>query len=58
MFYGLWDWRCIPLLLATTLVDWIAGQALARTEAEGASRRRKLILAAAVAVNLGLRSLR
>lgn len=54
VFYGLWDWRCIPLLLATTLVDWIAGQALARTEAEGASRRRKLILAAAVAVNLGL----
>ncbi len=54
VFYGLWDWRYIPLLLATTLVDWVAGHELARTEeeGEGASRRRKLILAAAVAVNL------
>ena len=52
VFYGLWDWRFIPLLLATTLVDWVAGRSLAASEAEGASRRRKLILAAAVAVNL------
>ena len=26
VFYGLWDWRYIPLLLATTLVDWVAGR--------------------------------
>jgi D-alanyl-lipoteichoic acid acyltransferase DltB (MBOAT superfamily) len=52
VFYGLWDWRYIPLLLATTLVDWVAGHYLARSETEGASRRRKLILAAAVAINL------
>ena len=54
VFYGLWDWWYVPLLLATTLVDWVAGHELARTEAEGegAGRRRKLILAAAVAVNL------
>ncbi|NLE23598.1 MAG: MBOAT family protein [Actinobacteria bacterium] len=52
VFYGLWDWRFIPLLLATTLTDWVAGRYLAKSEAEGASRRRKLILAAAVTVNL------
>ncbi len=52
LFYGLWDWRYVPLLLATTLVDWVAGHYLAKREAEGTSRRRKLILAAAVAVNL------
>ncbi len=52
VFYGLWDWRFIPLLLATTLVDWVAGRYLAKSEAEGGSRRRKLILAAAVAINL------
>jgi alginate O-acetyltransferase complex protein AlgI len=52
VFYGLWDWRYIPLLLATTLVDWVAGHSLAKSEAEGASRRRKLILAAAVTINL------
>jgi len=54
VFYGLWDWRFIPLLLGTTLVDWVAGHYLARTEDEGASRRRKLLLAAAVAVNLAV----
>ena len=54
VFYGLWDWRYIPLLLATTLVDWVAGHYLATSEAEGASRRRKLILAAAVTINLAL----
>ncbi len=52
LFYGLWDWRYMPLLLATTLVDWVAGHYLAKSEPEGASRRRKLILAAAVAINL------
>jgi alginate O-acetyltransferase complex protein AlgI len=51
VFYGLWDWRYVPLLLGTTLVDWVAGRAIARSE-EG--RRRKALLAAAVAVNLGL----
>ena len=51
VFYGLWDWRYIPLLLATTLVDWVAGEALARM---GAPRRRKLVLAVAIAVNLAL----
>jgi alginate O-acetyltransferase complex protein AlgI len=54
VFYGLWDWRYIPLLLGTSLADWVAGHYLAASEAEGASRRRKLILAAAVAVNLAL----
>jgi D-alanyl-lipoteichoic acid acyltransferase DltB (MBOAT superfamily) len=52
VFYGLWDWRFIPLLLATTLTDWVAGRYLATSEADGASRRRKLILAAAVIINL------
>jgi alginate O-acetyltransferase complex protein AlgI len=54
VFYALWDWRYVPLLLGTTLVDWVAGHYLAESEAEGASRRRKLILAAAVTVNLAL----
>ncbi len=54
LFYGLWDWRYVPLLLGTTLVDWAAGQLMARREgAEGAAaRRRKLILVVAIAINL------
>ena len=51
VFYGLWDWRYVALLLATTLVDWAAGHFIARMEP---GRRRKLLLAAAIAVNLGL----
>jgi len=51
VFYGLWDWRYIPLLLGTTLVDWAAGWAIVRSEDQ---RRRKLLLAAAIAVNIGL----
>jgi alginate O-acetyltransferase complex protein AlgI len=51
VFYGLWDWRYIPLLLGTTLVDWVAGHAIARSATGG---RRKVLLALAVVVNLGL----
>lgn len=35
IFYGLWDWRDVPLLPGTTLADWVAGHCLARTEGEG-----------------------
>ena len=51
VFYGLWDWRYVPLLLAATLVDWVAGHYIVRAETQ---RRRKTILAAAIALNIGL----
>jgi alginate O-acetyltransferase complex protein AlgI len=51
VFYGLWDWRYIPLLLGTTLVDWAAGWAIVRSKSQ---RRRKLLLTVAVAINIGL----
>lgn len=51
LFYGLWDWRFVPLLLGTTLVDYVAGRAIAATDGD---RRRSLLLATAVAVNLAL----
>jgi alginate O-acetyltransferase complex protein AlgI len=54
VFYGLWDWRFIPLLLASTLVDYLAGQRLASSVDEGATGRRRAILAAAVTINLAL----
>ncbi len=40
--------------MTTTLVDWVAGRLLAGSTAEGASRRRKLVLAAALALNLAV----
>lgn len=60
VFYGLWDWRYIPLLLGTTLVDYVAGQVMVKIgggeEAgeAGPDRRRKLVLATAIAINLVL----
>ena len=51
LFYGLWDWRYVPLLLLTTMVDWAAGKAISRSQN---GRRRKLLLAAAITVNIGL----
>ena len=30
VFYGLWDWRYVPLLLATTLADWSPATTVAR----------------------------
>ncbi len=53
VFYGLFDWRYVPLMLAATLVDWVAGGAIAQS---GKPRRRKAILAAAITLNLALLS--
>ncbi|MEZ4893151.1 MAG: MBOAT family O-acyltransferase [Saprospiraceae bacterium] len=50
VFYGLWNPPLILLLLISTLVDWTAGQKLAKTEDPGA-RKRWLLLS--IFVNLG-----
>lgn len=33
-FYGLWDWRFLFLLLASTLIDYIGAQAIAKTSSK------------------------
>ncbi len=50
VFYGYWDWRFCGLLLASTLVDYVAGRQI-----EAASERstKRAWLAASLAVNLG-----
>ena len=51
VFYGWWDWRFLPLIWASSTIDWLLGNAIG-----GATdpRRRKLWLAATVVVNLGV----
>jgi alginate O-acetyltransferase complex protein AlgI len=51
VFYSWWSWHFLPLLLATTAVDYLAGRAIAGTEAEA---RRRALLAAALTINVGL----
>jgi len=50
-FYGCWDWRCLSLILFSTVVDYAVGRGLATAEK---SSQRKLLLAASLIVNLGL----
>ncbi len=50
-FYGWWDWKYIPLMVLSTSVDWVAGQAIARRSDRPT---RKRILVAAMAFNLAL----
>lgn len=50
-FYSIWDWRFLGLIILSTLVDYVAGQQIHRSEAP---RRRKLWLGVSLVVNLGL----
>ena len=49
-FYGSWDVRFLALLLASVLVDFSVGLALARAQGP----RRRLVLAISLAFNLGV----
>lgn len=51
LFYGWWDWRFLSLLFLSSLVDYLVGLGLAKEED---ARKRKLLLWASIAVNLGL----
>jgi alginate O-acetyltransferase complex protein AlgI len=50
-FYAWWDWRYLPILLASTSVDYVAGLWIARSDDE---RRRRVLLAASLATNVGI----
>jgi alginate O-acetyltransferase complex protein AlgI len=51
IFYGSWNWRFLPLLWVTILVDFAVGYWLSRTESP---RRRKQLVAVSVVCNLGI----
>ena len=50
-FYAWWNWRYLPVLIAATTVDYVAGLWIARSEVEA---RRRLLLAASLATNVGI----
>ncbi|HVS64977.1 MAG TPA: MBOAT family protein [Thermoanaerobaculia bacterium] len=51
VFYAAWDWRFLSLIWISTLVDYLVGIALGRTERAG---RRRALLIASLTVNLGM----
>ncbi len=51
IFYGLWDWRFLFLILASTIVDFFVGQAIHSSDSD---KKRKLWLWVSVIFNIGL----
>ncbi len=49
VFYGWWDWRFVPMLVASTALNYAGGLLIA---CAGGARRRRLLLAATIVVNL------
>lgn len=50
IFYGWWDWRFLGLIVASSLLDYAVGLAMARSEQ---TRRRRALLAVSLSANLG-----
>jgi D-alanyl-lipoteichoic acid acyltransferase DltB (MBOAT superfamily) len=50
VFYGAWDWRFLSLIVASTVVDFYCGRAIA---ASSDQKRRKRLLFVSLGVNLG-----
>ena len=50
-FYGWWDWRFLSLIWISTIVDFVAGQAIHATSDRG---RRRLYLWCSLGTNLGM----
>lgn len=51
VFYARWDYRFVPLIFASSTVDWLLGNAIARATEP---RSRKRWLTATVVLNLGV----
>ncbi|WP_271766992.1 MBOAT family O-acyltransferase [Aquimarina algiphila] len=51
IFYGLWDWRFLFLILASTLVDFFVGKAIHSSDT---NRKRKSWLWVSIVFNIGL----
>ena len=51
VFYGWWDWRFLPLMIASTTVDYVAGQHISRSDDP---RTRRLWLVCSLSFNLSI----
>ncbi len=51
VFYGYWDWRFCSLLLISSVIDFLVGQAMYKTQVKS---RKKLLLLVSLMANLGI----
>src|SRR5262245_14562843 len=49
LFYGWWDWRFVPLLWVSTLLDFVLGTLIGRA---ATLARRRALLAVSIVANL------
>lgn len=54
VFYGTWNYRFIPLLVGSAVIDYFLAQAIQNANEQ---RRKKLLLSLSVAMNLGILAL-
>ncbi len=54
VFYGTWNYRFIPLLVGSAVIDYFLAQAIQNASEQ---RRKKLLLSLSVAMNLGILAL-
>ncbi|MEW7291822.1 MBOAT family O-acyltransferase [Aquimarina sp. 2304DJ70-9] len=50
VFYGWWDWRFLSLIIFSSILDFLIGVSLSKTEKIS---KRKLLLTASILVNIG-----
>jgi len=51
VFYGFWDWRFIPLIVISSITDYLIGWYMGKTDDKS---RRKLLLIVSLVVNIGI----
>ena len=51
IFYGWWDWRFVSLLMVSTVIDYLVGHSIHRSQKVG---RRRTLLLISMCTNLGL----
>jgi len=51
VFYGFWDWRFLSLILISTIVDYVCGLGIERSQGDG---KRRLYLIVSVFCNLSI----
>ncbi|MEM8937787.1 MAG: MBOAT family O-acyltransferase [Bacteroidota bacterium] len=51
VFYGWWDWRFLSLIVLSTIIDYLVGQQIFKTNSK---KRKKVLLWVSILFNLGL----
>lgn len=54
VFYAWWDWRCLGLIVFTSVCSWVCGLAIETANDRGNVKRSKCLSALNICINLGI----